>query len=57
MPQKKLRLNRQTLRELTPEELNRAAGGELTPNVGTMPVDQCVALTLPTNCAECIPLT
>jgi hypothetical protein len=52
-PIKKLELNRQTLRELTPKELSVAAGA-LTPYIKTLPVGQC--LMIPTEYSECIPL-
>jgi hypothetical protein len=47
---KRLKLNRQTLRELsgrelTDGELRKAAGGELTPDVRTLPLNDCIVLT------------
>ena len=56
MERKKLRLNRQTLRDLTPDDLKKAAGGELTPYVRTLPLNDCIVIVLPTAGGECIPV-
>ncbi|HEX6489291.1 MAG TPA: hypothetical protein VF137_10550 [Candidatus Dormibacteraeota bacterium] len=50
--EKKLKLNRLTLRELTPADLKVVAGGELTPDVRTLPVDQCIVLV--STAAQCV---
>ena len=50
----KLKLRRETLRELTKQELKDAMGGRLTPDIQSIPVDQC--FVLPTAQSECIPL-
>ena len=42
---KKLKLDKETLRELSERELKVAAGGELTPDVRTLPLDQCIIIT------------
>jgi hypothetical protein len=51
---KKLELNRQTLRELTPQDLKVAAGAAPAINPQSIPVAQC--FVLPTAQSECIPL-
>lgn len=47
---KKLKLKRQTLRELDEGDLKKAAGGELTPYVRTLPLNQCIAIAATVNC-------
>ena len=47
---KKLKLKRQTLRELDDRDLEKAAGGVLTPDVRTLPLDQCIAIAATVNC-------
>lgn len=42
--EKKLKLSRQTLRELDERDLKVVAGGELTPDVRTLPLNDCIAL-------------
>jgi hypothetical protein len=57
---KKLQLNRQTLRELTPSDL-KAAGGMMptpTPIIKTLPLQYCVVLvSVNASCvvATCVP--
>ena len=50
----RLKLSRETLRELTPRDLRAAVGGELTPFIRTIPPAQCV-VTYNVSCvaAEC----
>lgn len=48
----KLTLRKETLRDLSRTELERAAGG-LTPYIKTLPPDHCVVI--PTAGGECIP--
>ena len=52
----RLKLKRETLRELEPRDLRNAQGGiQWTPVIKTLPLDQCVVIVIPTAGGECIP--
>ena len=48
----KLTLKRETLNELTPADLMKVAGGAITPDCRTVPINRCLGLT-ETSCECC----